>query len=617
MKMFSSLAAVMALWLAVSFLIWLVYRIVRGRDGSKQKRLASAVIAIIDEGAAIFSGIRTRASLRVNAQGNYSSGRPEDLLRDDVRMLLNGIEAQSPYFERVNVLKKKIQNTFDVPDFQALSEILQIRRDFWAASEIFLMDGIQELGPELADAHSLENFEEEAKALLFADTLALTDTSDQDPVKLRLSIAKEDALAFQASVEQAIAAELEKSRFPTVSEIAAGPLGLIKGTVSGLREIRYLMADAAVTAQSILRAMSSRGLKGAAEELRRVRADMPEQFATAFERAGGLARQGGQGLKRHYEFVIEAQELRARYAELLARAPNLSDKGKQFLTRLELEKRAEQFKETSDSLFDAARQGLVVGIAYLIAGLQYVQAKVTPAEHKQLAPLPAMPAAAPAPAEAPETPLRVLLLPASSYSGGNFGQSGSPARGRRRPKTPVADPRPKASPDEIIAGIAPKSSTWLRDFVSGHTDVLEEERPAKKPASKPRKPAKPKVPYSEGLQKMSFKDLLSVEKFDEDLPEPHGEEVPPHPTLSPRGEGFSSVPSPLWEEDYSGVPSPLGEERYSGVPSALGEKDRMRGSSLLNRLASLDEEKPPAMSEGTRSAPTKKTGWRLFGSKRS
>jgi hypothetical protein len=30
-----------------------------------------------------------------------------------------------------------------VPDVLALAEILQIRRDFWAASEIFLMDGIQ------------------------------------------------------------------------------------------------------------------------------------------------------------------------------------------------------------------------------------------------------------------------------------------------------------------------------------------------------------------------------------------------------------------------------------------------------------------------------------------
>src|SRR5271165_1883657 len=193
MNIFSSLAAVMALWLAVSFLIWLVYRTFRSRDGSKQKKLASGALALVDEGAAIFSGLRMRASQRVNAQGNYASGQPEAILREDVRILLNGIEAQSPYFERVTLLKKKIQHVFDVPDFQALSEILQIRRDVWAASEIFLMDNIQELGPELADVPSLESFQAEARALLFGDEAALTSASDSDPVRLRLSIAREDA----------------------------------------------------------------------------------------------------------------------------------------------------------------------------------------------------------------------------------------------------------------------------------------------------------------------------------------------------------------------------------------------------------------------------------------
>ena len=70
------------------------------------------------------------------------------MLKEDVRSLLNGIETQSGYFERVGALKKRIQKTFDIPDFLALSEILQIRRDFWAASEIFLMDSIQELSLE-------------------------------------------------------------------------------------------------------------------------------------------------------------------------------------------------------------------------------------------------------------------------------------------------------------------------------------------------------------------------------------------------------------------------------------------------------------------------------------
>ena len=58
MKVFSSLAAVMALWLAVSFLLWLLYRLFRHRDGSKQMRLLEGAVALIDEGASIFAALR-------------------------------------------------------------------------------------------------------------------------------------------------------------------------------------------------------------------------------------------------------------------------------------------------------------------------------------------------------------------------------------------------------------------------------------------------------------------------------------------------------------------------------------------------------------------------------
>ncbi len=473
----------MALWLAVSFLLWLAYRVFRRRDGSRQEQSLAGAIALLDEAGPVFATIRTRASAAATAEGNYrfNRGRPEETLRDDVRCLLNSIEAQSGYFERVNAAKKKLQQTFGVPDMLALSEILQIRRDFWAASEVFLMDGIQELGPEFADAKAFEAFQAEARALLFNDGTAVSG----DPVELRLSIAREDAFSFKAEAERAIAAELEKSRFPTAREFVEIPLGLIKGTGMGLREIRSLLGDAATTAQNLARVVTSKGLKAAAEELRRARTTMPGQFATAFERAGGLARQGGQNLKRHYEFVLEAQELRARYAELLARAPELSEKGKQFLARLELERRAEQFRETSSGAIHWARQALVVGIAYTIAGLQFVQAKITPPEHKQLAPIAAVSAPEPAERE-PEEPLRVLLLPASAYSGGNYGQAGS-----RRRKAASQDAQPK---EPVVR---------LRDLVTGEAVLAEEERPQKPAAkAKVRKTAKPRAASS-------FKDLLA------------------------------------------------------------------------------------------------------------
>jgi hypothetical protein len=475
MKIFSSLAAVMALWLAVSFLLWLAYRVFRRRDSSKQERVLSEALALLDEAGPVFAAIRTRVSGTAGREGNYRAGggaRPGETLREDVRALLNAIEVQSSYFERVNAARKQLQRTFGVEDVQALSEILQIRRDFWAASEVFLMEGIEELGPEFADVKAFEAFQAEARALLFLEG----HVSAGDPVGMRLAIAGEEALAFKAEAERAIAAELEKSRFPTAREFAEIPWGLIKGTAQGLREVQSLLGDAAATARTLARAVTTKGVNAAAEELRRVRATMPGKFATTFERAGGLARNGGQTLKRHYEFVLEAQELRARYAEFLARAPELTDKGKQFLARLELERRAEQFRGTSSKALYWARRALVVAIAYLIAGLQFVQAKITPPQGKQLAPLNrASPRSAeeveagagtgPEPeAEAPtaEDPLRVLLLPASSYSGGNFGRAGSRQRrrGGAEPEEPEEDPE-----------------TVLRDFMDGGT------RP-QKPAAK-------------------------------------------------------------------------------------------------------------------------------------
>ncbi len=275
---------------------------------------------------------------------------------------------------------------------------------------------------------------------------------------MRLSIAREEAAAFSVHVEETIAAELEKGRAPTPAEIIAVPANLMRSAAFVAREGRNILKDAAATAQSFARSVGAKGLMAAAEELRKARGDLPGQFANAFERAGGLARKGGDGLKRHYEFVLEAQELRARYAELLARAPILTEKGKQFLARLELEKRAEQFRELSGDAADWARQRVVMAIAYLIRGLQYVQAKITPLQNKQLAVLASAEETARAPAEAAasDEPFRVLLLPSSSYAGGNHGQGKARANSRARkqrkaaaePETsyPTASARPPCSP---------------------------------------------------------------------------------------------------------------------------------------------------------------------------
>ncbi len=274
----------------------------------------------MDEGAVVFAALRSRASASPSADGSYRwRGDDEgDALQEDVRRLLNGIEEKSAYFDRVKAAKKKIEKTFGVPDFLPLGELLQIRRDFWAASEIFLIDDIRALGAELAEVRSYEAFRAEALALLFKDEDDRL-TADADPVELRIALAREEAAAFVTQVEQAIAVEREKSRFPRPAEIVAAPLGLIKAAAFVVREGRTIFSDAAASARSFARTVGAKGLKAAAKELRKARGELPGQFASAFERAGGLARKGGGGLKRHYEFVLEAQELRARYAELLAR----------------------------------------------------------------------------------------------------------------------------------------------------------------------------------------------------------------------------------------------------------------------------------------------------------
>ena len=232
MKAFSSLAVVVALWLSVSFSLWLFYRLFRRRDGSRQKQLTAAALALADEAATVFGALRARSSESVGALGSHGwhSDDPREAMQDDVRALLNAIEAQSPYFDRVKAAKKKIEKTFGLSDFAPLAEILQIRRDFWAASEIFLIEDIRALGAELTEPESYETFRAEALALLFKDEYAVQ--GEGDPVVLRLSIAREEAAAFNAHVEETIAAEFEKDRAPTPAEIVAVPVNLMRSAAT-------------------------------------------------------------------------------------------------------------------------------------------------------------------------------------------------------------------------------------------------------------------------------------------------------------------------------------------------------------------------------------------------
>ena len=83
------------------------------------------------------------------------------------------------------------------------------------------MEGNRELRPELGGAQSCDTFQAEARALLFKEGAA---PPERDFVELRLAIAREGAVAFQAEAARAVAVELEKSRLPSAAEIIAGSL---------------------------------------------------------------------------------------------------------------------------------------------------------------------------------------------------------------------------------------------------------------------------------------------------------------------------------------------------------------------------------------------------------
>ena len=127
-----------------------------------------------------------------------------------------------------------------------------------------------------------------------------------------------------------------------------------------------------------------------------------------------------------------------------------------------------------------------------------MQAKITPPEHKQLAPLRAAAAPEPAEPEPEEEPLRVLLLPASAYSGGNYGFARPAPLRRRRAESRDAGPA--------------EGEFRLRDYVSGGAAQAEEEQPRKPAAkAKARKPAKARAVSGGASKSEPFKDQERVE----------------------------------------------------------------------------------------------------------
>lgn len=446
-----SFGAVIALWLGTSFAFWLAHRAMQRRGGKHKRELAARSVALVDEARAIFQTIR-QPRRDSHLPHTYDA---DDLLRDDARILLNTIEAHSTFFDAVKDHARQVQKTFSLTDFAPLSEILQIRRDFWASAEILLMEDLRHLGPEFADPVAYAEFRDEARRLIFGRPQH--HGPEDDAVDLRITLAHDEAQRFAAMVEEEIRARAEKERIPRPAEIIAWPLGVIRSIPSALSIARSSFGDFLALARSVAGSMrQSDAVAWSLGELRRAREELPNRFATAFEQAGGLAHQGGQGLKRHYEFLLEARELQARYVEALQRAPDLSEKGKQFLARLELERRAEQMRLGSRGLLSRLRNALVLLIARLITALQHVQAWITPPENKQLARVgPAF--SVEAKAAPPQEPIRRPLPPArerpspAPQKGGQFDNWDLGSYDERKPSAADVSPLPKDNIDRVRA----------------------------------------------------------------------------------------------------------------------------------------------------------------------
>ncbi len=113
----------------------------------------------------------------------------------------------------------------------------------------------------------------------------------------------------------------------------------------------------------------ARGIGG----LTRAREELPQRIVAGLDRASQATRQSAASVKRHYDFLTAAYDFQAKYEEMLRKAPVLTERGKQFVARIELAERSERLKLTSATLRDGAKRGLVRGLAHIIAGLQRVQ----------------------------------------------------------------------------------------------------------------------------------------------------------------------------------------------------------------------------------------------------
>jgi hypothetical protein len=412
MRDITSFIIVIALWLAISFTLWRFHRLGQRRKARRQRELVAQVWAKVREASSVYDAIRTAIPAPVH---NAAAAENSADLRTQTTALLRRVQEAGPFFDSVRGLEPQLRKLLNVEKCPLLQEILQIRRDLWAASEIILIDDVASLGDAFADAGSYEEFCREAQRLLFKGAAG---DSEDDLIDLRLAVARADVEAFAAGIEAEIFAAEERERMPTIAEIVSYPISLARSAPGQLRVLRAQTQaywdDIRLAARNL---RESQSVTDAITELRRAREELPGRLNASLDKAAALARHGGKGVTAHYRVLTKAYDLQAAYHDALQKAPELSERGRQFVARLELAKRSEQLRETSKGAADILKRALARGLAHLIAALQRLQDRL---------------ADAPAPSKAAKS---------ENASGGNA----------KRPNPRRADAPPVTAPSTLAA----------------------------------------------------------------------------------------------------------------------------------------------------------------------
>lgn len=385
MQDFSSFLIVIALWLGSSVGLWWLHRQNLRSKRRRQREFVAQVWTKVRAAQDAYDSIRQNASsapqrpLRSDRAANGDVADASDngeagvaILRAQTTALLRRVQEAGPFFDDVRALHPELQRVLQIESCPPLSEILQIRRDLWAASEIILIDDVNALGDAFAEHGSYDRFCEDARRLLFKGEAEAA--GEDDLIDLRLSVARSDVEMFATAVEQDIHAAEERERLPTPTEIISYPVAAARALPGQIRVFRVYVSESIDDIRLAARNVrQSQTVADALSELRRAREELPDKLGASMEKAAALARHGRESIAAHHRVLTKAYDLQAKYQEALQKAPELSERGRQFVARLELARRSEQLRETSKGILDDGKRKMVRYLAHAIAGLQRLQ----------------------------------------------------------------------------------------------------------------------------------------------------------------------------------------------------------------------------------------------------